>query len=70
MGVDKIHLRFVFNSINYYTAFFDQSVAPIITTGDPVLKNIVQASKYLLIFFRLYMCSFVEHKLARSAVYC
>ena len=55
MGVDKIHLCFVFNSINYYAAFFEQSVAPIITTGDPVLENIVWASKYLLIFFRLYV---------------
>ena len=24
MGVDKIHLCFVFNSINYYSAFFEQ----------------------------------------------
>ena len=55
IGVDKIHLRFTVNSINYCTAFFEQSVVPIITTGDPVLNNIIQASKSLLNFFRLYV---------------
>ena len=49
MSVDKIHLCFVFNGINYYAPFFQQSVACIIRTGDPVLKNIMWASKDLKI---------------------
>ena len=49
MSVDKIHLHFVFNGINYYVPFFQQSVACVIRTGDPILKNIVWASKDLKI---------------------
>ena len=49
MSADKIHLCFVFNGINYYVPFFQQSVARVIRTGDPVLKNIVRASKDLKI---------------------
>ena len=49
MSADKIHLHFVFNGINYYAPFFQQSVACVIRTGDPVLKNIVRASKDLKI---------------------
>ena len=49
MSADKIHLCFVFNGINYYAPFFQQSVARVIRTGDPVLKNIVWVSKDLKI---------------------
>ena len=49
MSADKIHLCFVFNGINYYVPFFQQSVARVIRTGDPVLKNIMWASKDLKI---------------------
>ena len=55
MGVNKIHLHFIVKSINYYAAFFKQSVVPIITTGDPVLNNSIQALKSLLNFIRLYV---------------
>ena len=45
MGIDKIHLHFVFNRINYYAPFFQQSVARMIRTGDHVPKNIIHTSK-------------------------
>ena len=38
---DEIHLKFVFNGINYYAPFMQADAAKIIRTGAPILRNIV-----------------------------
>ena len=41
MNDDEIHLKFVFNGINYYAPFMQADAAKIIRTGAPILRNVV-----------------------------
>ena len=41
MNDDEIHLKFVFNGINYYVPFMQADAAKIIRTGAPILRNVV-----------------------------
>ena len=41
MNDDEIHLKFVFNGINYYAPFGQADAAKIIRTGAPILRNVV-----------------------------